>query len=451
MASERVDVSKLIDDTPFAGFQVLMVIVGFFLLALDGFDAQVISFVAPTLEKVWGTSAETLAPIFSSSLVGLAIGALISGPIADRIGRKTTVCSAVFLCGIFSIITTTASGVGSLLVMRFLTGLGLGGCMGNVTALLAEYSPTRIRKTILSIMWTGFPFGATLGGIISAQMIPALGWTSVFYLGGIAPIVIGLIAIGVLPESIRFLVLHGRKQARVAVSLNRIAGPGTVSDQSDFYLPESRLPGVPVKHLFTEGRAVNTVLVWIVFFMTLLLIYFLTNWMPTLLQGAGFPMGRAIIATAMLQGGGIVGTIVLGSTSDRANPKVVLSVSSLLAVVLLILLGYMHTIGGLIVVLFFCGFFIIGVQSNMNAIAASVYPTSARSTGASWALGVGRIGSIVGPLIGGALVAAQWTLPNIFMLAAVAALVAAIGLSLISRKLVDSRIAGAEQGSVAAK
>ncbi|GEO27672.1 MFS transporter [Alicyclobacillus acidoterrestris] len=445
MSDERVNVSRLIDETPFTAYQVITVIIGFLLLALDGYDAQVISFVAPELEKVWGTSSAALAPIFSSSLVGLAIGALISGPIADKIGRKTTVIIAVFLFGIFSILTTTSSGLGALLFWRLVTGFGLGGCMGNVTALLAEYAPTRIRKTVLSIMWCGFPFGATIGGVISAKMIPAFGWKSVFFLGGIAPIVLGFIAVFGMPESIRFLVLHGRNRNRIVTPLNRIAGSGSVSNHNDFYLPEEKLPGFPVKHLFTEGRALNTILVWIVFFMTLLLIYFLTNWMPTLLKGVGFPMGKAIIATAMLQGGGIVGTIVLGSTSDRRNPKVILGISSVIAAILLIVLGYMHTIGALIAVLFFAGFFIVGVQSNMNAIAASVYPTSARSTGASWALGVGRIGSIVGPLIGGVLVAANWSLPNILMLAALAAIIAAIGLALISRNLIDSRIASSEQ------
>ncbi|GMA61612.1 MFS transporter [Alicyclobacillus fastidiosus] len=302
MSNGNVNVSKLIDDSPFTLFQTVTIIVGFLLLALDGYDAQIISFVAPAIEKVWHTSPASLAPIFSSSLVGLAIGALISGPVADRIGRKSTVLISVFVFGVLSLLTATATNLTGLLILRFLTGFGLGGCMGTVTALMAEYAPQRIRKTVLSIMWTGFPVGATVGGIISTQIIPDLGWESVFYLGGIAPIVVGLIAIFGLPESIRFIVVRGRNKARIVLPLNRIAGAGTVTAQDEFYVPEPNLKGFPVKYLFTEGRARNTILVWIVFFMTLLLIYFLTNWMPTLLKGVGFPMSKALIAASMLQG-----------------------------------------------------------------------------------------------------------------------------------------------------
>ncbi|MCL6594343.1 MAG: MFS transporter, partial [Alicyclobacillus sp.] len=272
------------------GFQYVVIVVCGLVATLDGFDLQSISFVAPVLTKLWGMKPTDLGPVFSASLAGLMMGALLAGPVADWIGRKKVVVVSVFAFGLFSILTASAHHTGELLFYRLLTGLGLGGSMPNVIALTAEYSPDRMRRTLITIMWFGVPVGVVAGGLLAAWMIPAFGWTSVFYLGGIVPLLISVIALLFMPESLRFLVNRGGDRQRIFTMVKRLDPHRDVSPDTQFDLGEQRLQGIPVKHLFGYGYAVNTVLLWVAFFMNLFINYFVTNWMPTVLQKAGLPL-----------------------------------------------------------------------------------------------------------------------------------------------------------------
>jgi AAHS family 4-hydroxybenzoate transporter-like MFS transporter len=431
---EKVNVSDVIDSSRVSRFQVLIIILCGIVAMLDGYDLQAISFVAPVLSKLWNVEEAAMAPVFSSGLFGLMLGALMSGPIADRFGRKTVVMCSAFTFGIFSILTVLSGGVGELMVFRFLTGLGLGGSMPNIIALTAEYSPSRTRKAMISAMFCGLPVGAVVGGLLARSMIPALGWKSLFYLGGIIPIVTGIIVAVALPESIRFLVTKDADSPKVARILRRIAPHTSFPASASFYLPEQRFEGMPVKHLFHRGYALNTVLLWIVFFMNLLIIYFVSNWMPTVLKEAGLPLDKAIIGVVMLQGGGVIGGIVIGSIGDRGSIRAVLAGSFILGAVSLAVTGTMHTVPSVMVMVFVSGLLVVGTQFGINALAASIYLTSVRSTGVGWALGIGRIGSIVGPLIGGTLVASHASLATVFRVAAVPALVAGAAVLLMRTK-----------------
>ncbi|MCL6637152.1 MAG: MFS transporter, partial [Alicyclobacillus sp.] len=204
-----VRVSDLMDTGRLRGFQYVVMVVCGLVATLDGFDLQSISFVAPVLTKLWGIQPTDLGPVFSASLAGLMVGALLAGPVADWIGRKKVVVVSVFAFGLFSLLTASAHSTGELLFYRLLTGLGLGGSMPNVIALTAEYSPDRIRRTLITVMWFGVPVGVVAGGLLAAWMIPAFGWTSVFYLGGVVPLLISGIAVLYMPESLRFLVSRG--------------------------------------------------------------------------------------------------------------------------------------------------------------------------------------------------------------------------------------------------
>lgn len=423
-----VNVSRIIDDSGIRALQIGVIIMCGLVAAFDGYDTQVISFVAPVIGKLWHVPAASFASVFSMGLVGLAIGALVSGPIADRIGRKTVVVTSVFLFGFFSLLTVSASNLSGLIWLRFFTGLGLGGSMPNVIALMAEYAPHRLRKTLVSVMFIGFPVGSVVASLLAANLIPTAGWHSLFYIGGIIPFVLGIVLIFAQPESIRFLVTKGKNQAKVAKLLNRISGTSAYDADDSFHLPEKQLKGFSLKHLFTEGRAKDTILLWIVFFMNLLIIYFVVNWLPTVLKGVGFPLSKAIIAVAALQGGGIIGGILQGYWSDRGNPKIVLGTTFFLGSIALVATGFTHSIAMALTILFIAGFLVVGAQFGINALAASVYPTSVRSTGVSWAFGIGRVGSIIGPMIGGSLIAAHVSLSNIFIVAAIPSLLAAIAI-----------------------
>jgi AAHS family 4-hydroxybenzoate transporter-like MFS transporter len=292
-----------------------------------------------------------------------------------------------------------------VLAYRFLTGLGLGGAMPNIIALTSECAPERLRATLVTVMFCGFPLGAVLGGLLSAKLIAAFGWPSVFLLGGVLPLVLVPVLLAWMPESLRFLA---RKQAEP-------------------------LAGVPVRQLFTGGRAAGTVLLWIVFFANLLLLYFLINWLPTVLQRSGLPLERAIIGTVVLNAGGIAGGILLGWLVDKRGPYGVLLAAYVLGALCVAAIGSAPAaVAGVIAIVFFAGFFIIGSQFCMNALAAGAYPTAARATGVGWALGVGRIGSIIGPVVGGMLLSLGWEPGTLFLVAAGPAAVSAVAVWLLS-------------------
>ncbi|WP_067932457.1 MFS transporter [Alicyclobacillus kakegawensis] len=424
--SPEVNVTAVIDVGRLRGIQLGVILVCGLVATLDGFDLQSISFVAPVLTKLWGITSAELGPVFSASLAGLMIGALVSGPVADRVGRKAVVVTSVFAFGVFSLLTAFSGNVQELLIYRFLTGLGLGGSMPNVIALTAEYSPERIRRTLITTMWFGVPVGVVAGGLLASWMIPAFGWQSVFYLGGGVPLVIGFIALFGLPESLRFLVNRGARAQRMVGVVKRLNPQLDVTPDTVFTLPERRLEGLPVNHLFRHGYAASTCLLWVAFFMNLFINYFVTNWMPTVLQKAGLPLSSSIVGLVALEAGGLIGGVVIGRWGDRGDRslKNILAWALLLNAVAMVLIRSTHGLVLLMTMLFIAGLLFIGAQFGLNAVAATIYPTSIRSTGVGWALGVGRLGSVIGPLVGGAIVG---YLPNPTAMFAVAAVPSVLG------------------------
>src|SRR5579871_7031864 len=302
----EIDLADFIDRQPVGRFQLRLLLACAAVLFLDGFDTQAIGYVAPALAKEWGLSKGALGPVFSAGLFGLMIGALVFGPLADRIGRKKIIVLSTLAFGVGALITAVVSDLNALLAIRFLTGLGLGGAMPNAIALTAEYNPHRRRATMVMIMFCGFSIGAALGGLLAADLIPRFGWRSVFAVGGIAPLVMLPILALRLPESVRFLALRGDASVRVAELLKKVSPATAFAPDAQFVVHESRLAGIPVAHLFREGRTPVTLLLWVAFFMGLLDIYFLANWLPTVLNDLGASVSEAAVIGSMLQVGGVV-------------------------------------------------------------------------------------------------------------------------------------------------
>ena len=429
------DLQQFIDQQPLSRFQLLVVSLCGAVLFLDGFDAQSMGFVAPVVARDLQIARASLGPVFSSGLLGIMIGALFFGPVADRIGRKPVLIFCTTLFGLCSLITATAASLESLLTFRLITGFGLGGAMPNAVALTSEYMPKKFRATAVMVMFSGFAIGAAVGGFVAAALIAKFGWQSVFVAGGVLPCLLAVLLLAMLPESIRFLAIGKSDDGRVARTLARLAPDIAPPPGRIVVVEEHGSQGFQVPRLFQDSRARGTLLLWIIFFMSLLDLYFLNNWLPTVMHDAGIAVERAIILTALFQLGGTVGSLLLGRLIDRFLSFRVLAWAYLAASASVFLIGA----AGKSVTLLACtisaaGFAIIGGQSGANALAAEFYPTAIRSTGVGWALGIGRIGSIAGPLLGGSLLSFQQDTRQIFWVAAIPVLIASGAAWLASRR-----------------
>ena len=423
-----LDVRQFIDERPVGRYQLLVAVMCGLIVFVDGFDAQAMGYVAPALSAALQIPRGVLGSVISSGLVGMMIGALVSGPLADRIGRKPVLVASALIFGVGSLLTATAQSVESLMMFRVVTGLGMGGAMPNAIALTSEYMPRRRRAGAVTTMMCGFSLGAAVGGFVAASIIPRFGWESVFVVGGVIPIVIAVASLAILPDSIRFLLVTGRQDARVRYYLTRIAPEATIPAELSPGVDEPRSGGVfVVKELFTEGRAVSTTLIWVIYFMNLLNLYFLNSWLPTIISDAGIPVGTAIRLTSLFQIGGIGGALVLGRVLDRFFSFWILAGCYGWAALCVYLVGQAGASVPLLALTIACaGLGIIGGQNASHALSSEFYPTRMRSTGVGWALGIGRIGSIVGPVLGGQLLAQGTEARQVFWAAAVPALIATV-------------------------
>ncbi|HKV06137.1 MAG TPA: MFS transporter [Candidatus Acidoferrales bacterium] len=421
--SQALTVSEIIDGRPMGRFQIWTTALCGLVLILDGFDAQTGGFLVPSISESTKIPVHSFGPILSASLVGLMIAAMATGPIADRWGRKWPVIISALSFAVFSILTAHATTFRGFLVYRFLTGLGLGGAMPNVVALASEYVPKRRLAAVITLLFTGMPLGGTICGFVSAAMIATWGWRWVFYIGGIVPLVISLLLIAMLPESVQFLVARGKDPQKVRRLLARMAPEfGSEHTVLRSVPPDPRSKGVPVTHLFTEGRAAGTILLWIPNFMNLLIIYFITGWLPALLKQSGMTGSEGVTASTFVNLGGIAACMVEGSLMSSFGSYALLVVEFGLSTILIAGLAFAsHSLPLVLAITLTLGFVVIGAQSGLNALAAKFYPTVIRSTGVGWALGIGRIGSIVGPLLGGMLLTIGWHPQGILMTGAVSA------------------------------
>jgi MFS transporter, AAHS family, 4-hydroxybenzoate transporter len=425
-AHRSINVTEFIDSHRLAPFQILIVVLCFLIVAIDGFDTAAIGFIAPAIRAEWSLTPGQLAPLFGAGLTGLMAGAFLFGPLADRFGRKTVLVVCVLFFGLACLMSAHSSSLWELVVLRFLTGLGLGGAMPNSVTLTSEYCPEKRRSFLVTTMFCGFTVGSALGGLASANLVGEYGWRSVLMLGGILPLVLLPLIAWQLPESVRYLVMEGKRLDRVAATLKRIA-PQEVFANARFVLTHKKPEGFPVGHLFKPDLFVGTLMLWLTFFMSLLIIYLLSSWLPTLIKSTGVSLKTASLVTTMFQVGGTLGALLLGWLMDRINPHYVLAISYALAGIFIAAIGSLTGTPWLVgLAVFGAGLCISGSQVGANALAASFYPTDCRATGVSWANGVGRIGSVLGSMGGGAMLSMNLSLPTVFLIVGIPAAVAGV-------------------------
>ena len=397
------------------------------LILIDGYDGAVLTYAAPAIAANLMLDPAAFGPLFAAHLVGTILGFGPSGSIADRRGRRPVIIGATLLFTVFTFATATASTFASILVYRLLTGVGLGAAASNTLALASEYSPGRCRATVVAAIYSALPMGAVVGGYVAVVLIRLLGWHSVFVLGGGLGIAALVIALGNIPESICFLRASGRPASRVYQILARYGlrpldvevyeeGTGLGSSES------------PFKNLFVEARATGTLALWLTFFVSQLLIYFIFTWTPIVFKTRGLSSDLGIMASATLNLGGVVGGVCLARLIDSRGARAVLVASYIVAFIVISGFGSLASTQPALVLsaVALIGFVLNGSNVNLVAVATRFYPTRSRSTGVGWAMGIGRAGAIVGSLIGGVLLRAKFQLSVLYPLVGSALLLAAL-------------------------
>jgi len=430
VTSRAVAPEALIADTPMSPFQWKVIAMCVAVAFIEGFDALTFGYAVPSIAEDWGISAGSLTPAVTSGLLGLILGAVTLGSLGDRKGRKLVTIGGTAIFGLFTLAIAFAPDVATLSVVRFLAGLGLGAVLPTAMALGVEYSPRRLKNTVAVAIPTATLLAGFLGGILASFIIPTLGWHSLFVVGGVIPLLIVPLLVIYLPESLAFLA--ARQRGDEVKSLLVKINPEFGKAELDLSVP-ARAKKAALSQLFIERRAFATIMLWLTYFCGYVMTFVSTSWMPTLLGDAGIDPTIAIWATSLLTFGSMIGTFALGVIVDRRGQDYrPLLVGFPLGI--LIIIGLVNVIHSPLLVLVFAallGLTAISAGSALAGVAANLYPASARATGVSWALTLGRVGSLVGPLVVGILIQRHLAPLSIFLLGIVPAAIASVGMTFL--------------------
>lgn len=414
----------MIDETRISTLQFTTIFVCFLMNMLDGMDVMVISYAAPSIAKEWAVSPAALGIVFSTGLLGMAIGAMFLAPRADIIGRRAMILICICIMGASIYATIFAQTKEHLIFFRLLSGVGIGGMLASTATLAAEYAPARTKDFWVSFVMSGYPVGAVLSGLVAAWVIPEHGWRSIFQIAGLVTIITLPVVYGFLSESLEFLVKS--KPQNALQRANRILEKMQMPQLATLPATAENQPRASVATLFAGQRASATIFLWVSIFMAFATLYFLTLWIPKLASNAGLPLHLAIYAGTVFNLGAFLGIVSQGYLSTHFGLKRIIFIYFLLTAALMAVFG-LFTGSAVILVLFgVIGFGIQGGFIGLYAVAARLYPTEARTTGVGWAIGLGRVGAIVGPLLGGVLIGMGLSLAVNFMIFAVPAVVAAL-------------------------
>ncbi|MEI9851507.1 MAG: MFS transporter [Sphingomonas sp.] len=431
----EVDVGELIDSCRVNSFILRIAIVCWAILFIDGFDLGALSVTAPAIVKDWQIgSAAALGYVFSAVLVGTIFGTLIFGWIGDRYGRKTALLIGCLWIGLSSFATVLTNNVSELFAARVLTGIAVGGLGPNVLAMTAEFAPKRVRARFMIVAYTGITIGGGAGGILAPIFIPRFGWESMFLFGGTVPLILALIVLLFLPESLKFLVVHGKDQKRVASVLNRLAPSAEYPVHSVTLVTHEKPHRNASPKLLLEGdRQFFTLLLWLMYLMSGLTVFFVNSWLPTALKDAGFKEYTPLLLTAF-SAGGLIGGLSIARFVDKHGMIPILFLYAI-AIPTTCAIGYSSSVKLLVpFVVFFSGFALLGIQFILNAAAALLYPTTLRASGAAYAGTAGRLGSVAGPTLAGWLLASGLSIEHFYLTLSLPLGLGAVGALLFVRE-----------------
>ena len=428
-----IDVNEVIERQSLGPFQIMLGALLILAMFVDGFEAQAPGFAAPAIIKAWGIPRASMGLVFGAGNLGLMLGAVLLGILGDRFGRKRTIVAGCLVLAAFSLLTMYASDLTTLRLLRIGSGIGVGGVLPSVIALGTEFSPRRIQATTIWMLLIGYQAGASSGALISTFLFVHYGWQVMFLIGAILPLVTALLVLAFLPESVRFLALDPKSRDRMARVLACIEPRLLLDPGTRLIVHEEKKSGFRLAHLFADGRAAFTLLLWAVYVANLMALQFLLTWLPTVLESPDVPRGIAALATALVPMGGMAGGLILSRLLDHGSIRPV-AIAFALGVPLVALIGSAGSSTWLLMLATFgAGCAVIGGQTNLHAAAGRFYPTFIRANGIGWANGVGRVGSILGPVIGGVLIGLDLPASQLFLFAAVPPLCAAIACFALAR------------------
>jgi AAHS family benzoate transporter-like MFS transporter len=430
----HIDLHERSDNARFGSLHRTVLFWCALIIICDGYDLAVAGIALPSIMKEMGVSATHAGFMVSSALFGMMAGAILFGTIADRIGRRWAISLCIGLFSVFTAAAGLAHDPVTFSAMRFLAGLGIGGVMPNVVAQMTEYSPRRMRSTLVTLMFSGYAVGGMLAALLGKGLIEAYGWSSVFLAAGLPVLLIPFI-LKSLPESMAFLLKHDRVDAlkSIAARLDPDYRP-QAGDRFDLPRGETAVQDAPISQLFRQGRGFSTAMFWIAFFMCLFMVYALSSWLTKLMAGAGYSLGSALTFVLVLNFGAMLGAVGGGWLADRFHIKHVLVGMYALAAVSITLLGTPVPPGVLFVLVGLAGASTIGSQIVTYAYVGQFYPMAVRSTGIGWASGVGRSGAILAPIVIGTLVGMALPLQQNFIAIAIPAAIAAVAVALIDHR-----------------
>jgi MFS transporter, AAHS family, 4-hydroxybenzoate transporter len=437
--SGTLDLGKALDHARFRGLPLRVFVFAALALIADGFDIQAIAFVAPALLTEWNVTRAALAPVLAAGLVGMGIGSFAFGTLGDRWGRRSALLAALVLVAMMSLMCALARDLFELGMARLLLGLGLGGALPNASALMAEYAPARHRSVIVAAAVVGIPLGGLLGAEVSAQLIPTLGWRSLFVVGAVAPALLVLAMWFWLPESARFLARDPSRRSELLAVLARL-GHSNIADDTELVAHEPKVSATSggLRTLWSNALRRDTAGLWLAFFASVFVVYSIFSWLPTVLTAQGLPLTTAIRGSLVFNVGGVVGSLLAAWLMTRLGSRRVLVGVALAGIATLAMLGLApaspsHSLLPLLLGLTVAGACINGVQVGLYPLASHIYPTACRATGVGWALGVARFGGVLSAFAGSAvLVLGAGTLPFFGSIAVAMTLVVA-GLMIVRR------------------
>ena len=417
--SHIVQIDRLVDDQKVGAFNIKLLLLSWLAMFADGYDISAMAFAAPELVRQWHLAPGSMGLVLSANLFGTLFGAPLLGYVGDRFGRRVAIVIGSAIFGVFTLAMMWATSLDQMTVLRFFAGIGIGGLMPNTIALTAELSPRRWRAMLVVLMFTGVTLGSGTPGPVAGWVVPEYGWKVLFLIGGVVPLLVGFLLLFVLPESVKFLVSRPERRAELLKTTRQMRPDLSLPDDTQFVITPSASASKPagflgLAHIFRGSLAFITPLLWVCFSMTLMANFFLNSWMPLIFESNGVTPKQAAIASTLYHVGGTVGGVIVSLALNRFGFAAI-TVLFLLAAPAIAAIGLNGLSPDMLaLVAGFAGLTVLGVQFGNNACAGLIYPTEARSQGTGWALGIGRVGSFVGPLVGGVLVTRKMPFAEMF-------------------------------------